>query len=68
MENCKDCETWRMAAEMISFDDAFYSNWDEKGKDAGLSFCIIMNDVWAWASADAEVVAFKDIPILFSLK
>jgi len=62
----EDCETWRMAAEMCSHDVAFYSCWDENGEDAGLSFCLCMNDIFGPA-ADCETIPFDNIPEVYDI-
>lgn len=69
-ESCPDCVKWKMAAEMIAADDAFYSTYDDKTKTHSADntkLCIIMNDVWAWATADGETVEWNDIPEVYGI-
>jgi hypothetical protein len=66
MENCKDCEIWRMAAEMASHEAGFYSCWDKDAKDPGLSFCLILNDVFG-PMADCETISFEEIPKIYKI-
>lgn len=68
--NCSDCAKWKMAAEIVAGDDAFYSQYDgktQKHSPDTTSLCILMNDVWSWASADAEQVEWDEIPEVYAI-
>jgi len=66
--NCEDCKIWKMAAELIAADVAFYSTYNEEtDSHDGLTFCLLMNDVWMWASADAEAIPFETIPEVYKI-
>jgi hypothetical protein len=73
MENnpsCSDCAVWKMAIEMVANDDAFFTTYDDKtGKHDGSKpkLCLLMNDVWLWASADGETVEWEDVPAMYKL-
>lgn len=70
MNTCTECAIWKMAAEMVASDDAFYSQYDDKTKthsSENTKLCLNMNDVWAWATADGENVEWDEIPQVYKL-
>lgn len=66
-----DAATLRMAIEMNAADDAFFTQYqgDETGKHDRTKprLCLLMNDVWQWASADGETVEWEDVPSIYAL-
>jgi len=56
------CEMWEKAAEMCAEDVAFF--YMENGAP---KLCLIMNDTFHYASADAEVVEWPDLFNVYAL-
>lgn len=69
-ENCSDCDKWKMAAEMVAADDAFFTQYDDvlkKHDPRNPQLCLLMNDVWSWATADGENVHWDEIPAVYEI-
>lgn len=59
-----------MAIEMVAADDAFFTQYDEATKkhdNEKPKLCLLMNDVWQWASADGESVDWMDVPAIHKI-
>lgn len=63
-------EQMEMAIEMVCADDAFFTSYDEvtkKHDGTKPKLCLLMNDVWQWASADGESVEWADVEPIYRL-
>ena len=58
----KDVITWRMAAELVAHDLGGYS----QALDSPPEFYVVVNDMFGYATADAEGVPFDEIPVVYA--
>lgn len=61
---------WQMAAEMVCADEAFFSSWQDlenRHDNSRPVLCLLMNDVFMWALADAERVSWEELPGIYAM-
>ena len=60
-------ERHRMQGELLHADVAFWGS-DWKGDEwVGIKFCLVMNDIWAWGTADAEPVNDEELSKIYKI-
>jgi len=61
----------KMQAELLYHDVAFWgSNFKNNNINEefiGIQFCVVCNDVFAWATADCELVEDKELPLVYNI-
>ncbi len=66
-EKDAEIEKWRMAAELTAHDVAFFSGNTDLEPDIRNRFCLLCNDCFWWASADAERVLLDQAPEMYRI-